>query len=116
MTTLDFTAAQLKHSRWKSNLRSFLDGKGHISESELVSPKDCDLGKWIYAEGLTKYGSFRGMKELERVHSEMHTSVKYVLQKKHSGDEPGAEQEYQKVAMGSDRIVALLTELRDHVA
>jgi hypothetical protein len=115
MSSLDFTTAQLKHSRWKNHLRAYLDGKEQVNDAELVSPKDCELGKWLYAEGLSKYKQIHEMSELEKVHGEMHSRVKTLVQKKRAGDAIGAEQEYKSVTANSDRVVGLLTEIKKKI-
>ena len=116
MSALDFTTASLKHSRWKAHLRAYLDGKEQVSDAELMSPKDCDLGKWLYADGLRKYGQLSEMKELEKAHEQMHATVKTVVQKKKAGDAAGADEAFKRVAEGSERVVALLAALKTKVA
>jgi Chemoreceptor zinc-binding domain len=116
MGGLDFTRAKLKHLTWKDQLRRYLDGKEQIAAKELLSPQDCELGKWIYAEGLAKYGQVLEMKNLEGVHRELHALVESIVHAKTAGDEAGAEQAYQKLLMLSDRIVSLLDEVKKKAA
>jgi hypothetical protein len=116
MLTLDLTKAQLAHSRWKTRLRSFIDGKEDIPATELSSERDCELGKWLYAEGMNKYGKHPKMGELERLHAEMHHTVKQVVDAKKAGRKPEMEQGYKKVQTNCDRIVGILGELEKELA
>ena len=116
MAKLDFTTAKLRHLNWRDRLRKFLDGTEQVTEAEMSSPKDCDLGKWLYAEGMTKYGAFREMKELEAVHREMHALVKTIVLKKNAGDKAGSEESYKKLVASSDKIVELLSAVQKKAA
>ena len=109
--TLDFALARAKHLEWKSRLRDFLDGKAGLTEAQATSHKDCDLGRWLYSEGLKKYGESSAMRELEQVHAELHAIVKRVVQTKKAGDAAGAQQEFKKIGPVSTQIVNLLRDI-----
>jgi methyl-accepting chemotaxis protein len=109
--SFDFTRAALKHSTWKLRLRGFLDGKGGLSPVEATSHKDCDLGKWLYAEGLTKHGSFPEMKTLEREHELLHLTVKTIVDLKAAGKAREAESAFLRIEPISKRVTELLTIL-----
>ena len=109
--TLDFALARSRHLDWKRNLRFFLEGRLTLTEAQAISPKDCELGKWLYAEGLKNYRHLSNMSELEKTHVELHAIVRRVMQMKHAGDETGAKQEFSKLGPVSDRIIQLLKEV-----
>jgi methyl-accepting chemotaxis protein len=109
--TLDFTLARSRHLDWKGNLRSFLEGHHTLTEAQAISHKDCDLGKWLYGEGLKKYQHLSNMKELEQTHVELHAIVRRVVQMKHAGDEAGAKQEFSRLGPVSDRVIQLLKDV-----
>ncbi|PYX54813.1 MAG: hypothetical protein DMG76_20330 [Acidobacteria bacterium] len=109
--TLDFALARSKHLDWKRNLRYFLEGRLTLTEAQAISHKDCELGKWLYAEGLKKYRHLSNMSELEQTHVELHAIVRRVMQMKHAGDETGAKQEFSKLGPVSDRIIQLLKDV-----
>ncbi len=115
-TSLDFSSARAKHKLWKTRLRTFLDGESNMSEDEAVSHHDCDLGKWIYGSALQRYGDMPEMKELEKLHAEMHTLIKQVIQAGNKGEKEKAENVYNRVSRYSDQIVALLDELEKKTA
>jgi methyl-accepting chemotaxis protein len=107
-TSVDFNVAIIKHRAWKINVRGFLDGKQSLSESEVVSHRDCDLGKWLYSNGLHDYGNIPQMKELEQVHTSLHNTIRKVVQLKNSGKSHAAEEEFENLANSSERIISLL--------
>jgi methyl-accepting chemotaxis protein len=106
--SIDFSTARSKHLMWKSRLRRFLDGQEAMSQDQAVSHKHCDLGKWLYSEGLTQYGHIPQMKELEQVHRTLHGVIKRIVELKHAGQPAEAEQEFKKVEPISGQIVSLL--------
>lgn len=114
-STIDFTLAKTKHLVWKTKLRSFLDGKESLSEAQVVSHTDCDLGKWLHFEGIRTYGTIPEMRELEKTHIELHAVVKKVVQLKKQGNTVQAEAELRKVEPISQRIIALLNTIEQKI-
>ncbi len=104
-----FSLARTKHLGWKVRIQAFLAGKEEVDAEQAGNPKACDLGRWLYAEGMTRYGSIPEMVELERVHADMHAVVRRVVQMKHSGDVRAAQEGAAKVERMSEQVVALLT-------
>lgn len=115
MMTFDFDAAKMKHSSWKLKMQGFIDGTSSMSESEAVSHRDCQLGKWLYSDGLSKYGNLSLMQELERVHTELHAYVKDIVVLKKAGDLEGAKSKFQSLSSSSSRIIELLDKLEAQV-
>ncbi len=106
--SLDFSSAKLKHSMWKFKLREFLDGKPVLTPAQATSHKDCDLGKWLYADGLKKYGTIAEMLKLEKEHETLHKTIKAIVALKVSGRNKKAEAEFLKIEPLSKSIVDLL--------
>jgi methyl-accepting chemotaxis protein len=115
MKNMDFALAKSKHLAWRTLLRSFLDGKGGLSEAQVVSCRDCDLGKWLYREGLKKYSGVTEMKELESVHSSMHDTVKRVFETKKAGKSSEAEKAFKEMEQLSGKVVDLLSAVEGKV-
>ena len=109
MSSTDFQVFRIKHIAWRTRVKAFLEGRGSLTEKQAVSHKDCDLGKWFYAEGLKKYGNILDMQRLEKVHEDLHKTVRQIISLKRSGDFTAAELEYKKIGPLSDEIVSLLT-------
>jgi methyl-accepting chemotaxis protein len=110
---LDFASAKSKHLTWKSRLRDFLDGKESLSESQAVSHRDCDLGKWLYSQGMKRYGKHAEMQELETIHAEMHSIIRDVVGYKHADKTGLAEQHFEAVGPMSETIIELLSRLEE---
>jgi methyl-accepting chemotaxis protein len=115
MSYYDFQVYSLKHSIWKAKLRDFLEGKQSLTKEKAASHKDCDLGKWLYSEGLKKYENIRDMQKLEKVHEDLHATVRNIISLKESGDSSAAEVEYKKIGPISDELVALLAAIGEKV-
>ena len=92
-------------------MRSFLDGKGGLTEAQVVSCRECDLGKWLYREGLKKYSGLIEMKELELVHGKMHEAVKRVFDAQKAGRAAEAEKEFKVMEELSGKVVELLNTI-----
>ncbi len=112
---LDFSAARTKHLSWKTRLRGFLDGKESLTEEQAVSHRDCDLGKWLYADGINSYGNYSEIHELEKIHADMHGLIKDIVRLKKAGRVDAAEQEFSRVEPLSAEIVGLLNRLEQKV-
>jgi len=113
---LDLELAKSQHLRWKARLRGFLDGKETLTEQQVTSHRDCDLGKWLYSEGISRYGHLPEMQELERIHAELHDTVRRVVQLHRSGQKDSANREFMKIEPISQRIIQLLTHLENLIS
>jgi hypothetical protein len=112
----DFMAAKLKHSMWKLHLHEFLEGKPGLSEAQATNHKECDLGKWLYSEGLTKYGSIPEMKALEAEHERLHDTVRTIMALKTAGKTADAKAALAGIDAVSKRVVELLVKVEMAVA
>lgn len=110
---LDFMMARSKHLAWKGRLRAYLDGKETMKLEEAVSPRFCSLGQWLYSDGLRDFGHLPRVRELEKLHAEMHAAVGRVIQKNEQGDKEGAEKLLKDVDVFSHQTVAILDELKE---
>ena len=115
-SSLDFSLAKSKHLSWKAKLRNFLEGSESLSMDQAVSHRDCDLGKWLYSNGMTTYGHLAAMQQIEPLHKQMHELVHQCISQRQNGNAAGAEQAYQQVAGLSDKIVSLLSEVETSIS
>jgi len=109
MMQMDFGLARLNHQVWKMRLRSFLNDKEEMSESEAVSHKDCDLGKWMYGGGLDEYGNIPEMAQLDATHAKMHRQIRSIIASKNAGNVDEAKEMFKEIGPLSAEIVELLT-------
>jgi methyl-accepting chemotaxis protein len=112
---IDFSSARTKHLLWKTRLRAFLEGKESLTEAQAVSHRDCDLGKWLYSQGMRDYGHLPEMQQLEKIHAELHAVVKRVVRLKEADNIAEAEREFHKVEPISQKIIALLSVIEQRV-
>jgi methyl-accepting chemotaxis protein len=115
-SSVDFARVKMAHRSWRLKLRSFLDGRENIDRKGLASHRDCELGKWIYAAGLSEFGHLHEMEELEQKHQNMHELVKHVVELKHAGKVKEAEQGFSQVCSTAEEVVGLISRVEVQAA
>lgn len=100
------------HMLWKQRLTDFLNGE-EITTILHLSHEKCDLGTWIYSDGMAQYGNLPEMQDLEKIHKEMHLVAQKVITMKRSGSFSDLEQEFAKIEHLSQRLYSLLIIIED---
>jgi len=113
--SVDFSRVKMAHRNWRFKLRAFLDGREHLDPKTLASHRDCELGKWIYAQAMPSYGQLPEVQQLEEKHKGMHALVKQVVELQGAGKTEEAEQEFTRVSAAAEQVVALLTSVERDV-
>ncbi len=113
--SVDFARVKMAHRSWRLKLRGFLDGRENLDPHKLASHQACELGKWIYGEGMVHYAQLPGLQELEKKHKAMHALVKEVVELKHAGKVQEAEEGFTRVASAGEEVVALITKVEAQV-
>ena len=113
MSKTDFSEIRLQHVAWRSKLNDFLEGKNGMSEKEATSHEACDVGRWIYSVGMKKYGEMPEMQELEKIHVELHSTVKKTIMLKQSGRILDQEEELVKLDKILRKIMLLLVDIEE---
>ncbi|WP_205499686.1 CZB domain-containing protein [Rufibacter psychrotolerans] len=108
ISRLDFEQARIKHVLFKSKLRAMLYGAS-IDTEPVISPTDCSLGKWIYQVALPRIGHLPEVKELERVHHDMHVIARRLWAEYQKGNQEQALQGLQQVDATAEKLLHLLT-------
>ncbi len=111
---LDFEQAKAKHLLFKSRLRSILYG-GETDEAPVLSHYECAVGKWIYGHALKDYGHIPEMNELERVHADIHTSARHLVELYKEGKVEEARKGLIEMEKVADHLVQLLGEVEKKV-
>ncbi len=106
-----FMKARSAHLAWKGKIRGFLDGVIEMDLSQAVSHHDCALGQWMDKEGRDKYGHLPEMKELDKIHEQMHSLIQEIVRIKHDGDVDKAEQRFEEIEPLSNKVVDLLNKV-----
>lgn len=112
---VNFEEIKFRHLQWRSRLRDFLDGKEEMNMTQAVSERDCALGKWYYAEGLGKFSHIAEMQQVENPHTELHRTVKEIMNLKNSGNMKAAEKAFEKIGPLSVQVVSLLDAIEEKV-
>ncbi len=94
-TGLDFNEALNAHMRWKQRLLDMLQSpdQANLDPNEVARDDCCTLGRWLSAEGKSKYGRGAQFTELLLAHRGFHTSAAQVVHKIQSQDLMAASQE-----------------------
>ena len=96
---------------WPLKLRSYLQGMEDIPEGQAQSINSNYLGKWLSKDGLTKFGSMPEVKELNRVHDEIHQSINRLVNYKKEGHLSHAKHELKRIDPLSKKIIYLLASI-----
>ena len=114
-SALDFSRVKMAHRSWKLKLRRFLDGDEALDSTKLGSCRDCELGKWIYAVGVPRYGELTEMQRLEERHKEMHGLIAAVINLKRAGKLAEAEAQLERVNESAEQVVGFLDAVERRV-
>lgn len=79
MGNLDITMVKLSHLGWKSKLADFMYGLIDLQESDIGNHHECDLGKWLYGEGLKEFAHLDIIHRIEKEHKEVHQRLKAIV-------------------------------------
>gem|GEM_PF-2316063 len=112
--SFDFLPIKLAHISWRLALRGFLRGESTIDKGQIVSHRECDLGKWMYGEG-NQYSGIAQFKQLENVHEIMHTKIKEIVALQESNDKTKIPEMMKVFEDSSDSVLTLLDEVEDIV-
>ncbi|WP_419320572.1 CZB domain-containing protein [Caulobacter sp. ErkDOM-E] len=77
--------AFMTHSAVKSRLRKAIKGEENIEPTTIRRDDVCEVGKWIYGEGGSKFSSVPVFVEFKKVHSEFHKCAYDIMMMYNSG-------------------------------
>ena len=113
MGKTDFTDIRMQHIAWRVKLDEFLKGKQSMTEEEATSHEACEVGKWLYSVGLEKYGMMEEVQELEKIHIELHITVKKIMSLKQSGNSHAETEALDKLDKILRKIMFLLVDIEE---
>lgn len=111
MSSFDFLKAKSAHLNWRVRILGLLNGETTLTRDQLVSHQHCDLGKWLYAEGLEKYKYFSEMIDLENIHKQLHTCIQNIVTLKEEGQDIEARKEYENMKEISEILMKIIDTL-----
>lgn len=97
----------LAHINWVAKTRAIIDGTMTIEEANVLSSKDCMLGKWILSDD-SKSLSNDKMNILIPLHDELHSIVQDIARELEAGNKLKAKELYPKLEPLSDKIIDIL--------
>jgi len=107
----DFTDIRLKHIAWRVKLNDFLEGKPVMTEEEATSHTACEVGKWLYSEGIKKHGTMAEVQELERIHVTLHSTVKNIISLKQVANIYAEKEELEELDKILRKVMFLLVDI-----
>lgn len=111
MNSFDFAEIRLNHVSWRVRLDGLLEGKLGMTEEEAISDENCAVGKWLYSEGMKKYGVMPEIQELEKIHTTLHSTVKQILAIRKSGENHREREEVEKLDAILRKVMFLLVDI-----
>ncbi len=103
----------LGHINWIAKARAIIDGTMSIEDANVVSSKDCKLGKWLMSSK-TNILSSEQLKNLEKFHNDLHDVVKEIADCVKNGNKDEANKLFSSLTDYSAKIVEILTILADN--
>jgi hypothetical protein len=104
---------RIKHILYKSKVRSAL--YGGKADDDLILHTSGPVGEWIYQTGLKKYPVNPDMRELEKIHKDLHTHVRNILALYKIGKLQEAREGLTGVEAYSAKFLAALAKLEGSV-
>lgn len=91
---LDFQAAVAAHQKWKTRLRSCIDGTSEETLDPRIVCQDnqCVLGKWINGQGGERFATSPIFAKMKATHAEFHICASEVLVSVYAGKKTLAEE------------------------
>jgi hypothetical protein len=116
VSTLDFSIVAMQHINWKLNLAWSMRYGHAISEEQVATASDCELGQWLSDEGLSSYDSMADVGELDRIHRECHQCGRRAVQLRNAGETDRSDVEFERVEELSRQILDLLSAISRQVS
>ena len=115
IATLLLATANLEHCNWMSALKDFIEDDTGLTEMQVISPDECDLGKWMNSEGLSDFGKYPEFITLKEFHKNLHALGAKIVEKKRAGDKQGAENLIEEIKPISCRIIEQIEKLKEKI-
>lgn len=101
------------HNIWCMKLNQFVNS--NTDAPPVKSHRDCEMGKWLYSVGLSKYGQIKDITTLEKVHQQLHTLSQEIVNLKNSGNVNEARQKLFVLQDYSDQIIKLVNNVHNQI-
>lgn len=103
---IDISRARLVHIKWLLQLESALrEGRIPVMESH----RGCELGRWLYEEGIKKYQQYPEMKFLESGHKRFHETTELLIKLFQERNYVEAEMAMDELKRESQDLIFMMT-------
>lgn len=72
---MDLDSAIGKHAEWKMKFRTAIARQESMDAESIAKDNCCELGKWLHADGKTKFGKLLGHTECLNKHAAFHAEA-----------------------------------------
>lgn len=103
------------HLLWKWKIYNLLIGTTSVSREELISHKDCNLGKWYYSDQSKSVQHMNVFKELETPHKAVHDYARVAIEEYEKGNIGNAKKALVQLEEASNKVIKALTTLEKEV-
>ena len=77
---MNFNDAIVAHTNWKNRIKRSIDGQEQFDPATVSKDSVCELGKWIYGEGV-KYVSLPEFQLMKQKHAQFHQLAGEIIRK-----------------------------------
>lgn len=110
---IDISKARLIHIKWLMQLEQALR-KGETPKLE--SHDACELGKWIYQEGMERYKNYPEMAFLEKRHQRFHETTQLLVRLFKENSYVEAEVALDELKRESQDLIFILTVIEYRIS
>ncbi|MDR9498118.1 MAG: methyl-accepting chemotaxis protein [Hydrogenovibrio sp.] len=112
-----FAHARRAHRQWKGLVLAYVEGiDAEFNHETATDHTKCALGQWMYGEEGQEYMRMPEMQEVEKWHTEMHATIKRILEAHHQDDIDTVKREFDKLDEASEKVISGLTQAEEAVA
>ncbi|MBF0417131.1 MAG: CZB domain-containing protein [Magnetococcales bacterium] len=94
--------------KWLGKLEHVLRGRSALKPEQVASGRECDFGKWYYADGVQRFGTLDIFNQVGDVHLQVHDVARETVRLASIGDTQAAETKMAEFNTIKDRLFDLL--------
>ena len=110
-SSFDVQSAKRAHLIWRTRIQKLVSGKERIDNSEVLSERDCSLGKWYFGDGQSEFVHDPVFTKLGTKHAEMHKALKETVLAWNAGRPADAKSNAENIYQLSAEVIDLLDQL-----
>lgn len=112
---INFSLIKMQHARWNVKLSHVLIEQNdclNVGLDQIIfDHQNCDLGKWLYSEGLVKLGSLVSIQQLEKVHRQLHGLGRQIVEAQKAGNISNAEKLVTELQSVNSELAKLIDQV-----